>query len=226
VRCDLEAAIPLEFVQIGNCGSPIELDEGWLLLTHGVGPIRKYSIGAVLLDKRDPSRVLARSREPLVRPEPSEREDTFQRRLHCGAMRHNDQIVLPYASPTPTPNSHNQDCRADPELRTLKLFSQPRRRMSGPERPPLKKTIGFDHAMIEAIEKCGRVRSRFRTHRKRSAARTDRPRGGLRQRGAARTAGNGGRSLRAGGEMIDWLRDRSAPPEEQAQRKRRLIKAV
>src|ERR1700722_11504802 len=58
-----------EFVQIGNCGSPIELDEGWLLLTHGVGPVRKYCIGAVLLDKTDPSRVLGRMREPLVRPE-------------------------------------------------------------------------------------------------------------------------------------------------------------
>ena len=57
-------------MQIGNCGSPIELDEGWLLLTHGVGPVRRYSIGAVLLDKQDPSKVLARSREPLVRPEP------------------------------------------------------------------------------------------------------------------------------------------------------------
>ncbi len=66
-----------EFVQIGNCGSPIELDEGWLLLTHGVGPIRKYSIGAVLLDKSDPSKVLARSREPLVRPEPTERKATY-----------------------------------------------------------------------------------------------------------------------------------------------------
>ena len=69
----LKPEYPWEFVQIGNCGSPIELDEGWLLLTHGVGPIRKYSIGAVLLDKADPSKVLARSCEPLVRPEPSER---------------------------------------------------------------------------------------------------------------------------------------------------------
>ena len=70
----LKPEFPWEFVQIGNCGSPIELDEGWLLLTHGVGPVRKYSIGAALLDKRDPSKVLARSREPLLRPEPSERE--------------------------------------------------------------------------------------------------------------------------------------------------------
>ena len=89
---------PWEFVQIGNCGSPIELDEGWLLLTHGVGPVRKYSIGAVLLDKSDPSRVLARSREPLVRPEPSEREGYVPNVVYtCGAMRHRDLIILPYA---------------------------------------------------------------------------------------------------------------------------------
>jgi predicted GH43/DUF377 family glycosyl hydrolase len=89
---------PWEFVQIGNCGSPIELDEGWLLLTHGVGPVRKYSIGAVLLDKADPARVLARSREPLVRPDPSEREGYVPNVVYtCGAMRHRDQIILPYA---------------------------------------------------------------------------------------------------------------------------------
>ena len=89
---------PWEFVQMGNCGSPIELDEGWLLLTHGVGPVRKYAIGAALLDKEDPSRVLARSKEPLVRPEPSEREGYVPNVVYtCGAMRHNDQIVLPYA---------------------------------------------------------------------------------------------------------------------------------
>src|SRR4051812_25504249 len=70
----LQPKYPWEFVQIGNCGSPIELDDCWLLLTHGVGAVRKYSIGAVLLDKKDPSRVLARSREPLVHPETAERE--------------------------------------------------------------------------------------------------------------------------------------------------------
>ena len=64
-----------EFVQIGNCGSPIELEEGWLLLTHGVGPVRRYSIGAILLDKADPSKVIARSREPLVRPDPPSAKD-------------------------------------------------------------------------------------------------------------------------------------------------------
>jgi predicted GH43/DUF377 family glycosyl hydrolase len=94
----LKPQYPWEFVQIGNCGSPIELDEGWLLLTHGVGPVRKYSIGAVLLDKADPSRVLARTREPLIRPEPGEREGYVPNVVYtCGAMRHNDQIILPYA---------------------------------------------------------------------------------------------------------------------------------
>jgi predicted GH43/DUF377 family glycosyl hydrolase len=94
----LQPAYPWEFVQIGNCGSPIELDEGWLLLTHGVGPVRKYSIGAVLLDKNNPAQVLARASEPLVRPEPTEREGYVPNVVYtCGGMRHNDRIVLPYA---------------------------------------------------------------------------------------------------------------------------------
>ena len=94
----LRPQFPWEFVQIGNCGSPIELDQGWLLLTHGVGPMREYSIGAVLLDKRDPSRVLGRLLEPLVRPELSEREGYVPNVVYtCGAMRHGGQIVLPYA---------------------------------------------------------------------------------------------------------------------------------
>jgi predicted GH43/DUF377 family glycosyl hydrolase len=93
----LQPEYPWEFVQIGNCGSPVELDDCWLLLIHGVGPIRKYSIGAVLLDKKDPSKVLARSREPLLRPEPIEREGYVPNVVYtCGAMRHGDQIILPY----------------------------------------------------------------------------------------------------------------------------------
>jgi predicted GH43/DUF377 family glycosyl hydrolase len=94
----LKPQFPWEFVQIGNCGSPIELDEGWLLLTHGVGPVRKYAIGAVLLDKTDPSKVLGRSNDPLVRPNPSEREGYVPNVVYtCGAMRHHDLIILPYA---------------------------------------------------------------------------------------------------------------------------------
>ena len=94
----LKPSFPWEFVQIGNCGSPIELDEGWLLLTHGVGAIRKYSIGAVLLDKADPSIVLARSREPLVHPQASQREGYVPNVVYtCGAIRHGELIILPYA---------------------------------------------------------------------------------------------------------------------------------
>ena len=94
----LQPQFPWEFVQIGNCGSPIELDDCWLLLTHGVGPVRKYSIGAVLLDKNDPSIVLARSRDPLVRPNLNEREGYVPNVVYtCGAIRHLDQIILPYA---------------------------------------------------------------------------------------------------------------------------------
>lgn len=89
---------PWEFVQIGSCGSPIELDDCWLLLTHGVGPVRRYTIGAVLLDKADPSKVIARSREPLVRPEPTEREGYVPNVVYtCGALRHGERIILPYA---------------------------------------------------------------------------------------------------------------------------------
>ncbi len=95
----LKPQYPWEFVQIGNCGSPIELDEGWLLLTHGVGPVRRYSIGAVLLDKTDPSKVLARLHEPLLRPEPAERQGYVPNVVYtCGGMRHEDQIILPYAA--------------------------------------------------------------------------------------------------------------------------------
>jgi predicted GH43/DUF377 family glycosyl hydrolase len=94
----LQPEYPWEFVQIGTCGSPIELDDCWLLFTHGVGAVRKYSIGAVLLDKKDPSKVLARSREPLVRPEPTEREGYVPNVVYtCGAMRHGERVVLPYA---------------------------------------------------------------------------------------------------------------------------------
>ena len=94
----LKPEFPWEFVQIGNCGSPIELDEGWLLFTHGVGPLRRYSIGAALLDKEDPTKVIARSREPLVRPDPSQREGYVPNVVYtCGALRHGERIMLPYA---------------------------------------------------------------------------------------------------------------------------------
>ncbi len=94
----LAPQFPWEFVQIGNCGSPIELEEGWLLLTHGVGPVRKYSIGAVLLDARDPSKVIGRVREPLIGPEASERGGYVPNVVYtCGALRHGRRLILPYA---------------------------------------------------------------------------------------------------------------------------------
>lgn len=88
---------PWEFVQIGNCGSPIETPEGWLLLTHGVGPMREYSIGAVLLDLDDPSRVIGRLRQPLLSPTEEEREGYVPNVVYsCGAIVHAGLLVIPY----------------------------------------------------------------------------------------------------------------------------------
>jgi predicted GH43/DUF377 family glycosyl hydrolase len=89
---------PWEFVQMGNCGSPIETEAGWLVLTHGVGAMRKYCIGAILLDRDDPTRVLARLREPLIKPEANEREGYVPNVVYtCGALLHNGMLVVPYA---------------------------------------------------------------------------------------------------------------------------------
>ena len=93
----LKPHYPWELVQIGNCGAPIELDEGWLLFTHGVGAMRKYSIGAVLLDKADPSRVLGRTPDPVLSSLDHEREGYVPNVVYsCGAMRVGDDIFLPY----------------------------------------------------------------------------------------------------------------------------------
>ncbi|RHW17986.1 glycosidase [Sphingomonas gilva] len=93
----LEPEYPWELVQIGNCGPPIEIDEGWLLLTHGVGAMRKYAIGAALLDKDDPSRVLARTAEPLIAPASENREGYVPNVVYtCGAMKHGDSLFIPY----------------------------------------------------------------------------------------------------------------------------------
>ena len=94
----LRPTYPWEFVQVGNCGSPIETEAGWLVLTHGVGPMRKYSIGAVLLDRDDPSRVLGRLAKPLLSPTESEREGYVPNVVYsCGAMTHAGHLILPYA---------------------------------------------------------------------------------------------------------------------------------
>ena len=89
---------PWEFVQLGNCGSPIETEAGWLVLTHGVGPMRKYSLGAFLLDLDDPSRVVGRLETPLLEPNANEREGYVPNVVYsCGALTHSRDLVIPYA---------------------------------------------------------------------------------------------------------------------------------
>jgi predicted GH43/DUF377 family glycosyl hydrolase len=89
---------PWEFTQVGNCGSPLETSEGWLLLTHGVGPMRRYCIGAMLLDLDDPLKVIGHLEEPLIRPTEEEREGYVPNVVYsCGALIHNDHLYLPYA---------------------------------------------------------------------------------------------------------------------------------
>jgi predicted GH43/DUF377 family glycosyl hydrolase len=89
---------PWEFFQIGNCGSPIETSEGWLLLTHGVGPMRTYCIGAQLLNLKNPSKIIAQLPEPILIPLPSEREGYVPNVVYsCGGMIHHNELVLPFA---------------------------------------------------------------------------------------------------------------------------------
>ncbi|WP_406697356.1 glycoside hydrolase family 130 protein [Singulisphaera sp. Ch08] len=89
---------PWDLVQIGNCGSPIETEAGWLLLTHGVGPMRRYSIGASLLDLDDPSRVIGQTPEPLLVPSVDERAGYVPNVVYsCGGMIHAGRLILPYA---------------------------------------------------------------------------------------------------------------------------------
>ncbi|MBN1343769.1 MAG: glycoside hydrolase family 130 protein [Phycisphaerae bacterium] len=87
-----------ELMQIGNCGSPMETDAGWLLLTHGVGPMRQYFIGATLLDRDDPSKLIGQTPEPLLVPVGEEREGYVPNVVYsCGGMVHNDRLIIPYA---------------------------------------------------------------------------------------------------------------------------------
>ena len=89
---------PWEFMQIGNCGSPMETEAGWLLLTHGVGPMRQYCIGAILLDLQDPSRVIGQLPDPLLVPNDEEREGYVPNVVYtCGGLIHNELLVMPYA---------------------------------------------------------------------------------------------------------------------------------
>ena len=90
---------PWQVVQIGNCGSPIETEAGWLLLTHGVGPMRQYCIGATLLDLDDPCRIMGQTREPILVPMDGARSSGYVPNVvySCGAMIHNRKLILPYA---------------------------------------------------------------------------------------------------------------------------------
>jgi predicted GH43/DUF377 family glycosyl hydrolase len=89
---------PWEFFQIGNCGSPLETDKGWLVLTHGVGPMRQYSMSAILLDLENPAKIIARLNEPLLTPHEKEREGYVPNVVYsCGGIIHNNELVIPYA---------------------------------------------------------------------------------------------------------------------------------
>jgi len=93
----LTPAFPWELVQLGNCGSPIETDAGWLVLSHGVGAMRKYCIGAFLLDRDEPGKVIGRLREPLIKPNENEREGYVPNVVYtCGALLHNGHLIIPY----------------------------------------------------------------------------------------------------------------------------------
>lgn len=86
-----------EFVQMGNCGSPHEIDEGWLVITHGVGSVRNYCLGASLLDKDDPTKLIKRMKLPLVHPSPKERDGYVPNVVYsCGALIHDRMLLLPY----------------------------------------------------------------------------------------------------------------------------------
>jgi predicted GH43/DUF377 family glycosyl hydrolase len=94
----LRPTFPWELIQLGNCGSPIETEAGWLVLSHGVGPLRTYCIGAFLLDLDNPGKVIGRLREPLLKPDPSEREGYVPNVVYtCGALLHNGELIIPYA---------------------------------------------------------------------------------------------------------------------------------
>jgi predicted GH43/DUF377 family glycosyl hydrolase len=93
-----EPKFPWEFTQLGNCGSPLWTEEGWLVISHGVGPMRRYCIGASLFDLDDPSKEIGRLKEPLLSPQENERDGYVPNVVYsCGAIIHNENLILPYA---------------------------------------------------------------------------------------------------------------------------------
>lgn len=94
----LKPTYPWEYVQLGNCGSPMETEAGWLVLSHGVGPMRKYAIGAFLLDLNDPGKVIGRSKEPILSPDENEREGYVPNVVYsCGGIINGNDLIIPYA---------------------------------------------------------------------------------------------------------------------------------
>ncbi|KQR83696.1 glycoside hydrolase family 130 protein [Sphingomonas sp. Leaf343] len=93
----IEPRYPWEYVQMGNCGSPLEIEEGWLLLTHGVGVVRNYCMGAALLDREDPSKVLGRTPVPMLEPGPQDRDGYVPNVVYsCGGLVRGRTLLLPY----------------------------------------------------------------------------------------------------------------------------------
>ena len=94
----MEPRYAWELVQLGNCGSPIKTEKGWLLLTHGVGPVRTYVISVILLDLTDPSKIIGRLNRPLIQADETEREGYVPNVVYtCGLLRHGDMLIVPYA---------------------------------------------------------------------------------------------------------------------------------
>ena len=94
----IEPTEPWEFIQLGNCGSPIEIEQGWLLITHGVGPMRKYVLSACLLDKNDPTKIIAKLDQPLLSPLESERNGYVPNVVYsCGGILYKNELYIPYA---------------------------------------------------------------------------------------------------------------------------------
>lgn len=110
-----------EFVQIGNCGSPIETDKGWILITHGVGPMREYSIGVTLLDLENPAQIIGNMSEPLLICNQDEREGYVPNVVYsCGSIIHNDNLIIPYAM--------SDTCSGIVTITLLELFSKIKKR--------------------------------------------------------------------------------------------------
>ena len=93
----MEPKFPWEFIQIGNCGSPIKTDKGWLVFTHGVGAMRKYALGCALLDLEDPSKVIGRTKEPVLTAENADRSGYVPNVVYtCGALKVGERLFVPY----------------------------------------------------------------------------------------------------------------------------------